>query len=77
MGYTRQEYWNGLPFHFPGDLPDPGIEPTSPALAGMLFTTEPPGKPYTSIKKKERGKEEDEKTKEVLGGKKRTPEDFN
>ena len=39
MGFPRQEYWNGLPFHPPGDLPDPGIEPTSlasPALAGRL-----------------------------------------
>ena len=40
----RQEYWNGLPFPSPGDLPDPGIEPASPALAGRFFTTELPGK---------------------------------
>ena len=45
MGFARQEYWSGLPFPSPGDLPDPGIEPTSPALAGRFFTTEPPGKP--------------------------------
>ena len=45
MGFSRQEYWSGLPFPFPGDLPDPGIEPNSPALAGGFFTTEPPGKP--------------------------------
>ena len=32
MGFSRQEYWSGLPFPFPGDLPDPGIEPGSPAL---------------------------------------------
>ena len=32
MGFSRQEYWSGLPFPFPGDLPDPGIEPRSPAL---------------------------------------------
>ena len=44
MGFPRQEYWIGLPFPSPGDLPDPGIEPTSPALAGRFFTTEPPGK---------------------------------
>jgi len=31
MGFSRQEYWSGLPFPSPGDLPDPGIEPTSPA----------------------------------------------
>ena len=45
MGFPRQEYWSGLPFPSPGDLPDPGIEPMSPALAGGFFTTEPPGKP--------------------------------
>ena len=44
MGFPRQEYWSGLPFPSPGDLPDSGIEPESPALAGF-FTTEPPGKP--------------------------------
>ena len=42
--FTRQEYWSGLPFPSPGDLPDPGIEPVSPALAGRLSTTVPPGK---------------------------------
>ena len=41
MGFCRQEYWSGLPFPTPGDLPDPGIEPTSPASAGGFFTTEP------------------------------------
>ena len=47
-GFSRQEYWSGLPT--PGDLPDPRIEPMSPAasaLAGGFFTTEPPGKPST------------------------------
>ena len=44
----RQEYWSGLPFPSPGDLPDPGIELTSPALAGGFFTTEPRGKPIVS-----------------------------
>ena len=44
MGFSRQEYWNGLPFPSPGDLPDPGIEPTSPTLVGRFFTTEPPAK---------------------------------
>ena len=42
MGFSRQEYWNGLPCSPPGDLPDPGIEPMcfmSPALAGGLFNT--------------------------------------
>ena len=45
--FSRQKYWSGLPFPFPGDLPDPGIEPASPAspaLAGEFFTTKPPGK---------------------------------
>ena len=41
MGFPKQEYWSGLPFASPGDLPDPGIEPTSPVLAGIFFTTEP------------------------------------
>ena len=45
MGFPRQEYWSGLPFSSPGDLPDSGIEHASPALAGGFFTTEPPGKP--------------------------------
>ena len=45
MGFSRQEYWSGLPFPSPGDLPNPGIEPVSPALAGRFFTTEPLGKP--------------------------------
>ena len=40
----RQEYWNGLPFHSPGDLPDSGIEPGSPALQADALTFEPPGK---------------------------------
>ena len=47
MGFPRQEYWSGLPFPPPGDLPDPEMEhasPTSPALAGRVFTTAPPGK---------------------------------
>ena len=45
MEFPRQEYWSKLPFPSPGDLPDPGIEPGSPALAGGFFTTGPPGKP--------------------------------
>ena len=45
MGFSRQEYWSGLPFPSPGDLPDPGIEPISPALASGFFTTELPGMP--------------------------------
>ena len=47
MGFPRQEYWSGLPFLPPGDLPNPEIEPTSPVspgLAGRFFTAEPPGR---------------------------------
>ena len=50
MGFSRQEYWSGLPFPSPGDLPDPGIEPRSPALQADALTSEPPGKPITAIK---------------------------
>ena len=42
MGFPRQEYWSRLPFSSPGDLPDPGTESASPALAGEFFTTVPP-----------------------------------
>ena len=45
MGVSRQEYWSGLPFPSPGDLPDPGIKPGSPALEADALTSEPPGKP--------------------------------
>ena len=45
MVFPRQEYWSQLSFPSPGDLPDPGIEPMSPALAGEFFTTEISGKP--------------------------------
>ena len=44
MEFSRQEYWSRLPFPPPGDLPKPGIEPTSPASADRFFTAEPPGK---------------------------------
>ena len=45
MGFPGQEYWSVLPFPSPGDLPNTGIEPESPALVGGFFTTEPPGRP--------------------------------
>ena len=45
MGFFRQEYWSGLPFPSPGDLPNPGIEPRSPALQADALTSEPLGKP--------------------------------
>ena len=50
VGFSRQEYWSGLPFPPPGDLPNLGIEPMSPAFAGEFFTIEPPGKPHIIIK---------------------------
>ena len=52
MGFSRQEYWSGLPCPSPGDLPDPGIEARSPALEVEALTSEPLGKPicaYTGI----------------------------
>ena len=45
MGFSRQECWSGLPFPSPGDLPDPGVEPRSPALQADALLSEPPGKP--------------------------------
>ena len=45
MGFSRQEYWSGLPFLSPGDLPNPGIEPRSPALQKDTLPSEPRGKP--------------------------------
>ena len=56
MEFSRQEYWSGLSFPSPGDLPNPGIEPGSPALQADALPSEPPGKtrckPYTTLKKK-------------------------
>ena len=52
MAFSREEYWKGLPYPSPRDLPDTGIEPTSltsPALAGGLSTTAPPGKPTLKL----------------------------
>ena len=52
MGFSRQEYWSGWPFPSPGDLPNPGMEPGSPAspvLAGGFFTTVPSGKPCATV----------------------------
>ena len=45
MGFSRQEYWSGLPFPSPGELPSPRIEPGSPALQADALTSQPPGKP--------------------------------
>ena len=49
MGFSRQEYWSELPLSCPGNVPDPGIEPMSPALAGRFLTTEPLGKPPLGV----------------------------
>ena len=49
MGFPRQEYWRGFPFPSPEDLPNPGIKPAYPALAGGIFTTKPPGKPLSGM----------------------------
>ena len=46
MGFSRQEYWSGLPFPSPGDLPNPGIEPRSPALQADALLSEPPRKSW-------------------------------
>ena len=45
IGFSRHEYWSGLPFPSPGDLPNPGIKPRSPTLQADALTSEPPGKP--------------------------------
>ena len=50
MGFSRQEYWSGLPFPSPGDLPDSGIKPGSPTLEADALTSEPPGKPQITMK---------------------------
>ena len=50
MGFSRQEYWSGLPLPSPGDLPDPGIEPRSPALQADALTSAPPGNPWISYR---------------------------
>ena len=49
VGFSRQEYWRGLQFLPPCDLPNLGIEPASPALAGRCFTTQPPAMPYIQV----------------------------
>ena len=49
MGFSRQEYWSGLPFPSPGDLPNPGINPWFPAFQADSLPSEPPGKPFLGI----------------------------
>ena len=52
VGFPKQEYWSGLPFPSQGDLPNPGIESTSPTLEGKFFTTEPADTIFKKKKKK-------------------------
>ena len=54
MGFSRQKYWSGLPFPSPGDLPNPGIEPGSPALQADALSSEPPGKQETWVQSLDR-----------------------
>ena len=49
MGFPRPEYCSGVPFPFPGDLPDPGVEPVSLALQADSLLSEPPGKPWMCV----------------------------
>ena len=49
LGFSRQEYWSGMPFPSPGDLPNPGIKPRSPAVQADAVPSEPPGKPERSL----------------------------
>ena len=50
MGFSRQEYWSGLPFPSQGDLPNPGIKPRSPTLEADTLTSEPPGKLLSTVR---------------------------
>ena len=54
MGFSRQEYWSGQPFPSPGDLPNPGFDPPSPALQVDSLQSEPPGKPRDNGREAER-----------------------
>ena len=64
MGFSRKEYWSGLPCPPPGDLPNPGIEPKSPALAGVgSLPLAPPGKLCLQPKKKKKENEETERAR--------------
>ena len=67
MGFSRQEYWGGLPFPSPGDLPHPGLELTPPALADGFFSTEPAGSPLERpVCKHERERSNPEAAAEVM-----------
>ena len=75
MGFSRQEYWSGLPFPPPVDLPDPEIKPSSPALAGGFFSIEPHGKstwkPELRVKKNRADKNYFSSKKKFIGMKSR------
>ena len=60
MGFSRQEYWSGLPFPSPGDLPDPWIEPGSPTLQADALPSEPPADARKEGRQKEMWVAEDE-----------------
>ena len=68
MGCPRQEYWSGLSCPPPGDLPNLGIEPVSPALAGEFFTTEPPLEGYSLVDETEFSEKQDEEDDSDDGG---------
>ena len=59
MGFSRQEYWSRLPFPSPGDLPNPEIEPGSPALQADALSSEPPGKPHREQKESLKAEQHD------------------
>ena len=71
MGFSRQESWSGLPFPSPGDLPDPGIEPRSPALRADALPSGPPGKPCGKLQPKNNFHQRSKKTqkqREIVKG---------
>ena len=71
LGFSRQEYWNGLPFHPSGDLPNPGIKSMSSELASRFFTTESPWKPQYKclpLGKREGKKKREKENKSYLFG---------
>ena len=72
MGFSRQEYWSGLPFPSPGDLPDSGIEPRSLMLQADALTSAPPGKPLNiseNLLKRHRTSDLSPRIKDFKGGK--------
>ena len=67
MGFPRQEYWSGLPFPSPGDLPDPGMDPGSPASQEDPLPSEPPGNPTYSLSQMSHKKPEKKKSAFTYG----------